>query len=537
MHSYPLDPLVSQYVCLSITFLHPLLTNANQFVIQADFLTSTSREDILSDLKWNITLRDAISDTFLSAVAKFRLRPSLQFIWFRFLPKHITSPFFSPVESAIISELSKRPIFRSAGQQYHKPSKFIIATTPYCAADGTPLIPEAHLPGELCYLSLPYDVNMDGHHFRRLGVKDMSDEHFLGGLKSMGSRIQRESTAWHEAVCRRLYEIDKPEILQLPILPLSDGSWVAGKLSSNIFFDSKLAGIPQDLGLRFLKPDIPLLSWRHILFEKFGVREANSQHVGHKILELHRGQLQLTSIESLITHASFMFVHHSPGFPSATGLRVVDEYGSMADGEELYADIQDKRQSIRMRGILPPPARFLHPDYLRVHSGERMEEWQTWLRDSLGVNVFPRLIRGELSPEFEALARAVSSTIDTCQFLTILKETWSHWSARLYTTAISRLSKMDVICENGSKENLTGTYLKRRPLTNYSGLPFLPVDNPEHRDWDFLSELGVTHKVDGVFFIKNLVRLKEENSNDESIIQETYEQIQARFDDDAEGIR
>src|ERR1700749_1304798 len=125
-----------------------------QFIIQADFLTSTSREDILSDSRWNITLRDAISATFLAAVSKFKFRPALRYTWFRFLPQNIHDSFLGPVESAIIQILSTRPIFHSADGIYRPPSKFVIAGT-FCDSEGEPFIPEEYLPGKRYYLSSP----------------------------------------------------------------------------------------------------------------------------------------------------------------------------------------------------------------------------------------------------------------------------------------------------------------------------------------------------------------------------------------------
>ena len=431
-----------------------------QFIIQADFLTSTSREEILSDLPWNVTLRDAISTAFINAVTKFSMRPSLKFTWFRYLPQNIHDSFLGPVENAIISKLSSLPILCSADGIYRPPHKFIIAGS-FCDADGEPFIPEAYLPGKLYYLSHPYDLDTDGAHFERLGVKPMSNEHFVGGLTKMRLQMPLQSTIWHEAVCQKLYEIPNTrtgrrdfsrEIRRLPILPLSDGSWASGSSDSTIFFDTELAGIPQDLGIQFLEADISPASWRHKLFKNLGVREADCQFVANKILEHHRNNWPHDSVQSIISHAIFMFVHRdSKGCPRPTGMRVMDERAAVAEAKDIYADIPDPRQSIRMRDVLPPPARFLHPDYLQEDSVARNETWKQWLCDSLGLNIFPRLIDGgKLSPEFEVLTR----TVDTRTLLIVLKETWPKWSGRLCASAILWLSQIIVVCEDGNKRML-----------------------------------------------------------------------------------
>lgn len=490
-----------------------------------------------------MTLRDAIPTAFLDAVMKFRVRPNLKFSWFRYLPRNIHDSFLGPVENAIISKLSSLPILCSADGTYRLPHQFVIAGSS-CDADGEPFIPEAYLPGKLYYLSHPYDLDTDGAHFERLGVKPMSNEHFIGGLNKMRSQMPLQSTIWHEAVCQKLYGIPNTrtgrrnlslEIRQLPILPLSDGSWASANSDSVIFFDTELAGIPQDLGIQFLEADISPASWRHKLFKKLGVREADCQFVANKILEHHRNSWPPDSVQSMISHAVFMFVHrYSKGCPNPTGLRVMDERAAVAEAKDVYADIPDPRQSIRMRDVLPPPARFLHPDYLQEDGVARSETWTQWLRDSLSLNIFPRLIDGgKLSPEFEALAR----TVDTHKLLIVLKETWPKWSGRLNATSILWLSQIVIVCEDGSKCMLKESYIKKESLKHCMDLPFLPIDEVDDADWNFLSKLGVTSRIDGSFYLRQLMRLKDENSHDVKKIEDTYQMIEALFHDDSQNIR
>jgi hypothetical protein len=365
----------------------------------------------------------------------------------------------------------------------------------------------------------------------------MSDEHFVDGLSNMRQQMPMQPSAWHEAVCGKLLQCWNRyayKIRQLHILPLDNGSWVSGSLTSDICFNSELTVIPQDLGLRILQADIPQSSSRHLLFQRLGVRTAIPQHVAQKILELHRSHNPPKSLQSLISHAIFMFNHrHSTDFFSAIRLRVMDEEGLVAESQEVYADIQSERQTIRMCGTLRPPARFLHREYLRQDGGESKAKWESWLLDDLGVNSFPRLIDGQLSPEFEALVEK----IETRQLLTILRETWPHWSTCISEAAKLQLSEFVVDCEDGSKRSLKTTYLKRGPLAKYPDLPFLPIDEPISPDWDFLRLLKVTLQMDGTFFLSRLIDLKDVQSEDEEAIYEIYSQLQARFDDDAQGIR
>lgn len=492
----------------------------------------------MADLRWNITLRDAIADSFLTALNKLKSRATLEFTWIRFLPHGIVDPFFTPVEASIISKLANLPVIRAYDGTYDLPSKFIVAKKSYCGPDGiTPIIPEAHLPDGLHYLPSSYNNDMDGAHFIRLGVLHMSDEHFLRGLQLMHGHLSTQTSAWHEAMCQSLYLLPRLrhgglriEIQRLLILPLDDDSWISGLSSTNVFFKSKLSGIPTDLGLRIIATHIPSQSWTYRLYEQLGVRESDSQRVANKILELHR-RSNAISLRELLSHATFMFVHrHSRAFPSAAGLRVADEDGKVVMGHDIYADILSAQQSKGMRGLLPPPARFIHANYLQADLGE---EWKQWLCDSVGVNTHPRLVHGQLSPEFNALAHSV----DTKTLLIVLRESWSQWSPKLSTAAYDKLSEIVVQCGDGRKFKLKETFVKRGVLANYLDIPFLPVDNPDSHIWDFLSRLGVTMQVDGPFFLRRLRNIRKSQIPERASVEDTYKQLEARFDDDPQGIR
>lgn len=460
------------------------------------------------------------------------------------------------MEYSIIYALKHRPIFISADGRYRLPTQCIILPRAFCDNYQQPLIPEDFLPGDLHYLSKQYDIPNDGHHFKRLGVRTMSNDDFLAGLKNMNDIICDQPDTWHDFVCTQLYWMYKEnrpttqgseasaeptevaqapipdpllaDIMSLCILPLSDGTWTSADSKGDIFFDSKLVGVPQDLNLRLLRADITSFSHRYFLFSALGVKTADPEVVATRILELHRCGSYPRSLESLIRHARFLFAHQfSRRIPRPTELRVMDQDGVIVQGTEVYCDFPDVQKTVELRGVLPSPAKFLHLDYLE-------RDWSKWLRDSVGVNNFPRLVNdGNLSLEFLALAR----TVDTRRLLIVLKETWSHWQGSLSATAITRLGDIETVCEDGSKRSLKTAYLRRGGLRNYADLSFLPIDNPGHRDWDFLADLGVTHKVDGDFFIKRLVRLQEQGCDDEAAIRTLYEQIQARFDDSPSDIR
>lgn len=500
-------------------------------------MTAANREDILADLPWNKTLRNGIVDAFLDAVKKFQQYPSLEYVWFRFLPDHCNG-FLSIVEFQLLRVLQCRAIFRSADGTYRLPSQCVALTQEFRGRDMQPLIPEEFLPDDLYYLADSCDFRTDGSHFERLKVRRMSSDDFIAGLKNMNHIICDQPDLWQESVCSRLsviyHEYRKQqsaqisEIRQVCILPLSDGSWVSASCERDIVFDSTSVGIPRDLGLRLVRADLNDSVARPAFFRALGVKTADPEMIATKILQLHVSGSYPRSRELLMQHARFLFVHrYMKAVPLPTGLRLVDRQGEVIEGTEAYCDFPDVPREVKLDGVLPSPAKFLHTDYLHY------QDWWKWLRDDVGVNNYPRLVNnGKLSPEFLALTQ----TIDTRLLLILLKETWPQWQGSLSADALSQLGKIEVTCKDGSRHRLKKTYIKRGQLKKYSFLPFLPINTPAHRDWDFLSDLGVMGRVDADFFIERLIRLKDEGSEDDEAIQAVYEQIQARFEDNPKKI-
>lgn len=172
-------------------------------------------------------LWSGIIDVFTRATERFKLRPILQFIWFRFLPINIRNSFFRPTENNIIQRLKNLPNFCTGNGAFKKPSEFVTVPSAYRGENVEPLIPEDYL-----YLSPKYDNSADGTYFARLGVEPMSERAFLVGLEKMKDCISLQSEAWHELVCCQFYAIPRvrgrvirQEIQLLHLLPLSDGTW------------------------------------------------------------------------------------------------------------------------------------------------------------------------------------------------------------------------------------------------------------------------------------------------------------------------
>ncbi|KZT00827.1 uncharacterized protein LAESUDRAFT_731898 [Laetiporus sulphureus 93-53] len=501
----------------------PVIKYGFTFVIQADFLTSSSRESIIIDSQWNLALLPGIVTTFLSAANRFQEHPVLKDTWIRFVPLEVKDPF-GKIADHIALLLRTRPVLRSTDGLLSHPERLLILPEYLCTNDGKPLIPSTFLAKGLRYLAKTYDASRDIMFLTRLGVRTMSDIDFIESLTRMDHAFPRQSDEWHEAVCDimfrrmpRLNGIFHPAIMELQLLPLSNGSWAAAKTAADHVFISDLEGF-DELQLSSIRGGIKETSTRYRLYSALGVRRAGPAVVAERILESKAP----ASLEVLIVYARFFFEHRrAPDFPSPSALQVMDEDYCIAHADELYLDLPDRRNPLR--SILPSTSRFLHSAYSDAHQDRY---WIPWIQDSLGVNTAPRLVSGQLSLELQQM----TWSLETPRLLSVLREYWPQLSRIISPQGVSQLSRIIVSCDDG-RHPLSSTALRRHALRRMRNtyLHFLPASDPNDAGWDFLAEFGVMTEVNLETYIKILVRLQNDECQDEDMVTEIYRQLDARF--------
>jgi hypothetical protein len=379
-----------------------------KFIIQADFMTSASREDVLADKLWNDTLRKSIVDTFLLAIDRFKDHPVIRNVWFRYLPGSISDSFFCYVEHKLLEELYRKQILRSTDGTYHRASQLFFLPSSFCDESGTPLIPEAYLPHAHHYLSPDYDI------------REMTGDDFLAGLANMdrANMFGTQNNAWHDALATCLLQLPRPslgtiypEVLRLRILPLSNGGWVPAALASTLTFPPGV-NIPDDLGLQSIVPGISPFSPRYKLFLYLRVMPPNPVPIAKKILTV----LGPRSVAARVAHARFFFDHRRElGMPPAMRLRLVDEQGEAAQGNELYLDLPGVVGALSLRDALSSAARFLHPDYLSAYpefvlNHKTDEDEANGARGANGLIGFVIMSASTSSPAFFAVTSRLSSS-------------------------------------------------------------------------------------------------------------------------------
>src|SRR6266851_2715963 len=139
-----------------------------KFIIQADFITSASREDVLGDKLWNQSLRGSVVDAFLLAVKRFKNDPTIRNVWFRYLPESISDSFFRYVEHKLLAELDREQILRSTDGTDCRAAQLFFLPLSFCDDSGAPIIPEAFLPRAQRYLSPDYDLRSEEGQDRQI---------------------------------------------------------------------------------------------------------------------------------------------------------------------------------------------------------------------------------------------------------------------------------------------------------------------------------------------------------------------------------
>lgn len=510
-----------------------------QFLIQADFLTTSSREAILTHRAWNLRLRDEIAPLFGDATRLFLERKNLRYDWLEYIPTGITDPFMIPIMTAIKSTIR----LLGEDEQQHQPGDLVIVPEQFQTDHGTPLISERYIHPHR-YLSLRYNTCRDATVLRYLGVKTMSPNDFVDALQTMdraGSHVlPQQGTDWFERVSNVLRTFGAgflygrhSQIRKLRIIPLQNGTWVSAA-TPNVFFDGSLSDIPADLELNLVDSNrLPEHSFHHQLIAALGVTRVVVSDIISQIVRMHDVFLPANAQSSLLTHAKFVFRH---GQHRTYNLRVLCKDGQTRMADSVYMDSREPHAPAGLQPSVllePHGAAILHHSYYDNAPCDAKDAWFRWLHSCLRINTCPRIVHGELSSEFSKFVHFTS----TSTFLSALQYYWNQLSQcfTYHCRAQKELADVEVLCSDGTRRPLRSTFLKRRALQQFRDLPFLPLSHPESDTWDFLSILGVNMSLNSAFYLKRLIECSGQATVDktEEDILEIYTQLQARFNDDS----
>ena len=198
-----------------------------KFSIQADFILSSSREDILTDRAWNQLLRGGIAVAFKLAVPTFQASNELAFSYLKYLPGdgEISDPFFRSVGDSIVTQLAQTECLPSEGGQWRLPSDLRIAEKRF--RDLFPPTVAMELFG---FDYVDHRVQGGNELLRRLGVKSVAFADIFNVFKLHGDWLKAQDIEWKGSFYAMLAELDLqklvPGLVSLPCVPTNSGELV-----------------------------------------------------------------------------------------------------------------------------------------------------------------------------------------------------------------------------------------------------------------------------------------------------------------------
>ena len=221
----------------------PICPTGFPFLAQGDFILSGSREGLnASHEKRNDMILDGLAAAFLCAVDRFNQSPRLAYSWPKWLPRRpFPSPFLRiPI---FIQEMlqSSKDLWSDDGK-FCVPSQVSVVPRSWRDDHDTPLITARLLTPS--NLSTKYDLRRpEMDQLIWLGCEEQQQEVLLQRLKQYldhdhGATYQSQTTARHAFFATALTNFRQSHSVDLPIMPLQDGRWVAAQGVTIIFAET-----------------------------------------------------------------------------------------------------------------------------------------------------------------------------------------------------------------------------------------------------------------------------------------------------------
>ncbi len=207
-----------------------------KFIIQADFLVPSNREDIRKDKPWNKWIRNNIPSAFMNSLKKFKTDPNLSKTYYNFIPLvgDISDDFFEPTAKQIINKLRNVECMLTESGTWAKPSKIF-----YADKNFRNLISNDDCKKAFSQEYLNKGVVVKREILKALKVKDFSLKHLLVCLNNK-ELVKAKDNKWFTELYAFLneQELSKEQIdhiKQLRIFQLKNGQ-LASLSEGPIFF-------------------------------------------------------------------------------------------------------------------------------------------------------------------------------------------------------------------------------------------------------------------------------------------------------------
>ncbi|KAI7162876.1 hypothetical protein KC349_g1754 [Hortaea werneckii] len=513
--AFPVDGDMKPFLRNRATFnFLPIREYGLSFVLQADFILSASREDILMGNDWNSELVRAALELFCSAVTVFNERDLLKFTWLSYAkPRgNAASTIFDGFLENLTRCLRDSRILLSQGNTLEAPSQLEIVPDHFADGGSPPkplVIASRGLDG---YVSPDYDID----DLKQLQIQEMNPREFrdLMKLLTVSGSQQMKPMEWHSKVAQAFLHIGHALARDVALVPLSDGRWE--RPSSGDFFlpeYSSTLSVPGGVDIAMITRSASLDPFRRLLLERLGATRLVSAQIFEQILKQHRAFKGVggCSIEHAVDQAWFVWT--CPTRPRQYNLKdllLSAHDGTLHKASELYMDDPDSPKKLSdFFGVDNPVVRRLHPQYFIQKSDEKkLLSWLQWLKNDLKVNTIPKLVGsdGKVTPEFTFIVNNSPSSA----WLKLLRDYKSTYSL---SDSVKRFfASVLVDCRGSRKIKLCDAYMPTpdvlKEASDEQMVDLIAIDDPENSSWSKLTPLGLRVKPDLPLFLKALIRLQ-----------------------------
>lgn len=216
------------------------------FIIQADFLLTSNREDILQDSLWNQWLRSSIPDVLVKALEEFKRDEELRTTFFKYLslPEEIDDEFFNPLMHQTFQAFSNIECILTESGSWKRPCDVYYAEGALKA-----LVSNDELRSNFGkeYVADTFYLKKELRDL--LGIEDFTPKLLIECLKHP-EWVKKHSNEWFIQLyryCAQQMEKAKSgnltldDVVQLPIIKLENGEYCSAK-SGQVFLYLERAG-------------------------------------------------------------------------------------------------------------------------------------------------------------------------------------------------------------------------------------------------------------------------------------------------------
>ncbi|KAJ5511786.1 hypothetical protein N7453_003889 [Penicillium expansum] len=387
----------------------PIRKTTFKFLIQSDFDTNASRQDVSLTSRRNTHLLDHVASAFCQAVLGFTFDEDFSYKWPAYLPslEEAAGTFWADLPSKILAQLSRHAVIRTRHNRLQPIADVVIPTLDFKDSDGNVLLDHPDIDP---FISDHYSRN-DRNHLTPYGLGFMTVREVLSLLrKDLNSPLSRmKSTDLSEDCHSRMAKLlarfasSNQSLRSLDLLPLQNGTWVSPNSGPVFFPTTKEIPIPPGLGFRILDLSVTTNKDRHAFFSSMGVNEIEVHIVRKAAFKRNSSVSGNPSLFESKEHLVFLYRTHQfrTGGEKKKSIHVFSEDGLLRSTTEQDCYIPSNNAygpklllgaTDSLPGMAVP---FVHSSYLDETPetpNASHSSWIQWLQTSIGVRKNLRLI-------------------------------------------------------------------------------------------------------------------------------------------------